>query len=118
EQIRISHPERIVDPSSGASKLEVAEYYGRIAPWMLTELAARPVAIVRAPEGIQGELFFQKHANKLALPHVTQLDKALDPGRAPLLVLDSPAGLVSAAQMGMIEVHSWNARAPKLENPD
>ncbi len=83
---------------------------------MLRDLAARPVALVRAPEGIDGELFFQKHSTKLSLPHVTQLD---DPDeKQPLLLLDSATALVSAAQMGMLEVHAWNARAPHLDAPD
>lgn len=115
-QIKITHPERIIDKSIGATKMELAQYYGRVAPWMLRDLAKRPVALVRAPEGIEGELFFQKHSTKLSLPHVTQFD---DPGDTqPLLLLDSALGLVSAAQMGMLEVHTWNARAPHLETPD
>jgi bifunctional non-homologous end joining protein LigD len=116
QQIKITHPERVIDKSSGASKMELAQYYGRVAPWMLRDLAARPVALVRAPEGIDGELFFQKHSTKLSLPHVTQLD---DPDeKQPLLLLDSATALVSAAQMGMLEVHAWNARAPHLDAPD
>jgi bifunctional non-homologous end joining protein LigD len=116
QQIKITHPERVIDKSIGASKMELAQYYARIAPWMLRDLAARPVALVRAPEGIDGELFFQKHSTKLSLPHVTQLDDPADP--QPLLLLDSATALVSAAQMGMLEVHAWNARAPQLETPD
>ncbi|WP_313512641.1 DNA ligase D [Pseudomonas sp.] len=116
QQIKITHPERVIDKSSGATKMELAQYYGRVAPWMLRDLAARPVALVRAPEGIDGELFFQKHSTKLSLPHVTQLD---DPDeKQPLLLLDSAIALVSAAQMGMLEVHAWNARTPHLDAPD
>jgi len=73
---------------------------------------------VRAPEGITGELFFQKHADKLAIPHITQLDPALDPKHGALLVIDSAEALVGAAQMGTIELHCWNAVAPELEHPD
>ncbi|MFI8464670.1 DNA ligase D [Stutzerimonas stutzeri] len=117
-RIKISSPERVIDPSSGITKIELARFYAQIAPWALPQLRARPLALVRAPEGITGELFFQKHADKLAIPHITQLDPALDPKHGALLVIDSTEALVGAAQMGTIELHSWNAVAPELEHPD
>ncbi|TLX56037.1 DNA ligase D [Stutzerimonas nosocomialis] len=116
--IRISNPERVIDKSSGATKMELARYYAQVAPWLLPHLAQRPLALVRAPEGIDGELFFQKHSEKLSIPHITQLDPALYPGHAALMVIDSPEALVGAAQMGTIELHTWNAVAPDLEHPD
>ncbi|MBX7273854.1 DNA ligase D [Stutzerimonas chloritidismutans] len=117
-RIKISSPERIIDPSSGITKIELARFYAQIAPWALPQLRARPLALVRAPEGITGELFFQKHADKLAIPHITQLDPALDSKHGALLVIDSAEALVGAAQMGTIELHCWNAVAPELEHPD
>ncbi|WP_312726766.1 DNA ligase D, partial [Stutzerimonas kunmingensis] len=117
-RIKISSPERVIDPSSGITKIELARFYAQIAPWALPQLRARPLALVRAPEGITGELFFQKHADKLAIPHITQLDPALDPKHGALLVIDSAEALVGAAQMGTIELHCWNAVAPELEHPD
>jgi bifunctional non-homologous end joining protein LigD len=118
QDIRISHPQRIIDRSLGITKLEVVQYYERIAPWMLPDLKDRPVALVRTPEGLEGEQFFQKHATRLGLPHVTQLDRKYDPEHEPLLVVNSAQALVSAAQMGVIELHGWNAHTPQLEKPD
>jgi bifunctional non-homologous end joining protein LigD len=115
--VRISHPERVIDNSTGATKLHLVKYYEWIAPLMLPHLADRPVALVRVPDGIGGELFFQKHANKLALPHITQ-HKGLDPGHAPLLTIERDAALVGAAQMDAIEFHTWNGLASDLERPD
>ena len=117
-KVRISNPERVIDPSSGTTKIELARYYAQVAPWALPQLRARPLALVRAPEGISGELFFQKHADKLAIPHITQLDPSLDPKHGALMVIESTEALVGAAQMGTIELHSWNAVAPELEHPD
>ncbi|WCR44030.1 DNA ligase D [Stutzerimonas stutzeri] len=117
-RIKISNPDRVIDPSSGTTKIELARFYAQIAPWALPQLMARPLALVRAPEGISGELFFQKHADKLAIPHITQLDPALDPKHGALLVIDNAEALVGAAQMGTVELHSWNAVAPDLEHPD
>ncbi|CAG9213834.1 3'-phosphoesterase / DNA ligase D / DNA repair polymerase [Paraburkholderia sabiae] len=115
--VRISHPDRVIDKSTGVSKLELAEYYASVASWMLPFLKDRPVALVRAPEDIGGELFFQKHSQKLAIPNITQ-HPGLDPDHPPLLTIESEAALVGAAQMGTIELHTWNAVAANIEKPD
>ncbi|MBC8649335.1 DNA ligase D [Pseudomonas sp. MTM4] len=117
-KIKISNPERIIDKSIGATKMELARFYAEVAPWALPHLRQRPLALVRAPEGIEGELFFQKHTEKLSIPHITQLDTALFPKHAALMTIDSVEALVSAAQMGTIELHTWNAVAPVLDHPD
>lgn len=116
--IRISNPERIIDRSTGATKMELARFYAEIAPWALPQLRQRPLALVRAPEGIEGELFFQKHAEKLSIPHINQLDRALYPKHAPLMTIENVEALIGAAQMGTIELHTWNAVAPVLDHPD
>ncbi|WP_336605498.1 DNA ligase D [Stutzerimonas stutzeri] len=117
-KIKISNPERIIDKSIGATKMELARFYAEVAPWALPHLRHRPLALVRAPEGIDGELFFQKHTEKLSIPHITQLDTALFPKHAALMTIDTAEALVSAAQMGTIELHTWNAVAPVLDHPD
>src|SRR5690606_25656530 len=118
DAIRISNPERIIDQSIGATKMELARFYAEIAPWALPHLRHRPLALVRAPEGIEGELFFQKHTEKLSIPHITQLDRALYPEQEALMTIDSVEALIGAAQMGTIELHTWNALAPELDHPD
>ncbi|ANF27171.1 DNA ligase D [Stutzerimonas stutzeri] len=117
-KIKISNPERIIDKTIGATKMELARFYAEVAPWALPHLAQRPLALVRAPEGIDGELFFQKHTEKLSIPHITQLDTALSPNHAALMTIDTAEALISAAQMGTIEMHTWNAVAPVLNHPD
>ncbi|SDE29003.1 DNA ligase D [Paraburkholderia lycopersici] len=115
--IRITHPERVIDAQSGLRKIDLVEYFEAVSPWLLPHVQQRPVALVRAPKGVGGELFFQKHASRLAVPHATQ-HAGLDPGHAPLLTLDSAAALVGAAQMDTIELHTWNALATDIEKPD
>lgn len=115
-QMRITHPERIIDAASGTTKMQLAEYYGRIAPWLLPHLKDRPVALVRAPEGIAGELFFQKNAGHLAIPHIVTYDKQ-QAGQAAMVINDGQA-LLGAVQMGTVELHSWNATAKDFERPD
>ncbi|WP_213778357.1 DNA ligase D [Caballeronia sp. dw_276] len=115
--VKISHPDRVLDPSTGASKLDCALYYEAVAPWMLPHLKDRPVSLVRAPGDIGGELFFQKHSEKLTIPNVKQ-HPGIDPGHPALITIETVGALVGAAQMGTIEMHTWNALAAKLEKPD
>jgi bifunctional non-homologous end joining protein LigD len=115
--VRISHPDRMIDKHTDTRKIELVRYYESVADWILPHLLDRPVSLVRAPEDIGGELFFQKHAQKLSIPHVTQ-HEGLDPGHAALITIDSVDALVGAAQMGTIELHTWNAVASNIEKPD
>lgn len=116
--LRVTHPERIIDPSSGFTKMELIRYYSLIAPLMLEHLKGRPVSLVRAPDGITGQLFFQKHWEKEKMQGVNQLDPALDPGHEPLLEISTAEGLLSAAQMNVIEFHTWNATKNAIDKPD
>jgi bifunctional non-homologous end joining protein LigD len=115
--VRVSHPERVIDKSSGARKIDLVHYYESVADWMLPHLQDRPVSLVRAPEDIGGELFFQKHSQKLSIPNVTQ-HPGLDPGHPPLITVDTLKALVGAAQMGTVEFHTWNAVVSNIEKPD
>jgi bifunctional non-homologous end joining protein LigD len=115
--MRISHPDRVIDKQTGTRKIDLVQYYESIAEWMLPHLHDRPVSLVRAPDGIGGELFFQKHSQKLSIPNVTQ-HPGLDPGHPPLITIESLTALIGAAQMGTIELHTWNALASNIEKPD
>lgn len=113
---RITHPDRVIDAKSGVTKMALAEYYARVAGWLLPHLHERPVALVRAPDGIGGELFFQKSAEKLAISGMTLIDKAVT--GQPMMVIDRPEALIGAVQMNTIEFHTWNATLAVLERPD
>ncbi|MFZ1501136.1 MAG: DNA ligase D [Giesbergeria sp.] len=116
--LSITHGERVIDAASGTTKRDLARYYATVAPLMLEHLAGRPVALVRAPQGVDRETFFQKHGDAERLPGIEALDAQLDPGHGPLLEVVSAEGLLSAAQMNVIEFHTWNARADRIERPD
>lgn len=115
--VKLTHGERVMDTHSGVTKAELAEYYRAVSQWMLPHLARRPVAVLRAPEGIGGEMFFQKHAAK-TIQGVRALDPSLDPDHEPLMQIDNVRGLVGAVQMGTVEFHTWNARSDLIERPD
>ena len=116
--LRISNPQRVVDPQSGLTKIELVRYYALVAPLMMEHLRRRPIAMVRAPDGIEGQLFFQKHLERYKMPGVEQLDPKIFPGHPPMLEIAAPEGLLSAAQMNVIEFHTWNAVANRADQPD
>lgn len=118
QALRITHPERVIDESTGFTKRDLAHYYDSVAALMLPHLKARPTSLVRAPSGIGGELFFQKHAEAGAIAGIKLLDPALDPGHAPLIEVPSLAGLLAATQLNVVEFHTWNATTRSITRPD
>jgi len=114
----ISNPDRVIDSSTGFTKLDLVNYYQLASQWILPHLTSRPVSFLRAPSGINGQLFFQKHGDTLKIPGLKQLDPALDPGHPALMEIDSHAALIGAIQMNVIEFHTWNATTKKIEKPD
>jgi bifunctional non-homologous end joining protein LigD len=116
--LRISNPDRVVDPQSGLTKIDLVRYYALVAPLMMPHLKGRPIALVRAPEGIGAELFFQKHLDRYKMAGVVQLDPAIFPGHQSMLEIVSAQGLLSAAQMNVIEFHTWNGVKTSIGKPD
>jgi bifunctional non-homologous end joining protein LigD len=117
-QVKVTHPERVVDPASGVSKLELVRYYESVAEWMLPHLLDRPIAMVRAPAGIAGQTFFQKHAEKTAMPGLKTHDRNLWMNHPPVLTVDTADALLSAAQMNVVEFHTWNSTTQHIDAPD
>ncbi len=116
--VSLSQPERIIDRDSQTSKVELARFYQRIAGWLLRQLKQRPVALMRAPDGVEGDLFLQRHTEHLTLPHITLLPPALDPGHAQLMQIDHLTALIEAVQRGAVEFHAWGASSDRLDLPD
>lgn len=116
--VGISNPQRVIDKASGASKLALAEYYLAVADRLVPQLAGRPLSIFRAPEGVDGESFFQRHCGRLKMPHMRALPKNLDPEHARLIQADNITAVIEAVQMGTVEFHTWNARSDRVERPD
>ena len=114
--VRLTHPDRVYYPDLGFTKLDLALYYVSIADAVLPHLEGRPLTLVRCPDGIGGETFFQKHPGFWTLPQVRRFAV---PGEAEqFLFVDSVPGLVALAQAGILEIHPWNSRVDRLEQPD
>jgi bifunctional non-homologous end joining protein LigD len=110
--IEITHPDRPLWP--GITKRDLAEYWQAIADWALPGLARRPLAILRCPEGIEGEHFFQKRGHNLLPPQVRE---GVADG-SPYLAIDDLDGLIALAQMSAIELHPWGAAEADALHPD
>jgi bifunctional non-homologous end joining protein LigD len=118
KSLKVTHSERVIDTVSGITKIDLIRYYDLVAPLMMPHLKGRPTALLRAPDGIAGELFFQKHLADIKMNGVRELSTKLDPDHPPLLEIARPEGLLSAAQMNVIEFHIWNGLKTSIMKPD
>jgi bifunctional non-homologous end joining protein LigD len=116
--LKVTNGDRVIDKASGTTKLDLVRYYALVGSLMMEHLKGRPLALVRAPAGVGGELFFQKHADVAKLPGVRQMEQALDPDHPSMLEVVKVEGILSSAQWNVVEFHSQNATAEAYETPD
>jgi len=116
--VRISHPDRLIYPGLGITKIQLAQYYERIARWIVPHVVGRPLTLVHCPAGIAAPCNFLKHAKAWgpgALRRVRIQEKTKV---GEYLVADSVEAVVSLAQMGVVEIHTWNSTADDIERPN
>jgi bifunctional non-homologous end joining protein LigD len=117
--VRLTHPDKILDPESGMTKQMLADYYYAVAEPMLSHIADRPVSIVRCPDGAGKPCFFQKHVNATLPAGIGSIDIADKNGKVePYITLDTAESLAGLAQLGVLELHPWGSRNNDLERPD
>ncbi|KAA5545433.1 DNA ligase D [Roseiconus nitratireducens] len=115
-EMKITSPDRVLFPDATITKAETIGYLVQVSRWILPHLRDRPVSLVRCPQGIGGESFFQRHPRpgtpapirRLPLPEETR----------SYLHIEDLAGLIAAAQMNVIEFHPWGSRRDRIDRPD
>ncbi|HEY3731451.1 MAG TPA: DNA ligase D, partial [Steroidobacteraceae bacterium] len=117
-RVPISQPDKPLWPKAGdqrpVTKLEFAHYYAAIGEWMMPHIEGRPCSLVRAPDGIDGPRFFQRHASRGMSALFESIKVRGEP--EPYVGIDRIEGLIAAVQIAALEVHPWNCapRAPEV----
>ena len=116
--ITITHPDRVIFPEQGISKVDLAHYYFDIAGHILPHVADRPISMIRCPEGIGGECFFQRHLSQGSVAHVFDTGIKVKDRNEDYIMIKDVEGLISLVQWGAIEIHPWGCMAADPDRPD
>ncbi len=113
--IKLTTPERILWEENGFTKQALANFYTNISKWILPHITGRVLSLVRCPRGAGGKCFFSKHA-WMGMNDAVRLVDTGD--EKPMLAIDDLDGLITLAQMNVLEIHVWGSLVKDLERPD
>src|SRR5262249_909300 len=116
--VKLTHPDKVLYPDQGLTKREIAEYFVKVADRMLPFAVNHPLTLVRCPEGVSRQCFYQRHLNE-GMPagfHGTRIAGRGD--NEPYLYITGLDGLIGAAQIGALEIHVWGAPVNNVRRPD
>jgi bifunctional non-homologous end joining protein LigD len=116
--VPLTHPDKVLFPADGITKKDLAGYYADVAGQMLPWLRDRPVTMVRYPDGLDGQRFFQKNAPSYFPGWIRRVVVGKEGGQVEHVVCDKPATLVYLASQACIEIHAFTSRVDKLDAPD
>ena len=116
--VRLTSPDKVLYPEQGITKRDLAEYYIAVADWILPHVARRPITLVRCPTGRQKKCFYQRHAGSGVPSELSEVEISGFEESGAYLYITDLKGLVALVQMGVLEIHPWNARADRPERPD
>jgi bifunctional non-homologous end joining protein LigD len=115
DNVRLTHPDRVLWPEAGVTKEALADYYTLVWPRIQKHLAGRALALVRCPTGI-GHCFFQKHAWEGMAADIEQVRDPHDPEK--LVSVSTLPGLIGLVQASVLEIHPWGSLVEDIERPD
>jgi len=118
EGVRLTHPDRVLYPEQGITKVMLARYYVAISDWIIPEVRNRPLSLVRCPDGEGKACFYQKHVGVGIPDSIGRVEIAEKSGKRTYPVIENLAGLIATVQIGVLELHPWGSTVPKLETPD
>lgn len=116
--VTLSNPDKVYYPEAGLTKLDIAKYYEAVASHLLTYATRRPISLVRCPDGIDGQRFFQRHAMKGMSAAIKQVPIPGGESKKPYLYIDSEEGLFGLVQIGTLEIHDWGVSLKQIDKPD
>lgn len=116
--IKLTHPDRLYWPDDGVTKEGLADYYSEVWRHMAPFVVARPLALVRCPDGIGGQCFFQKHAWRGMNHAIRSTPDPAEPEGGGVLSIEDLAGLIALVQGGALEIHLWGSTLAQIEQPD
>lgn len=116
--IELTHPDRVYWPGEGVTKQRLAEHYVAVWERIAPHVVARPLALLRCPDGTGEACFFQKHAWRGINAAIRRVADPMNRDAEPFLVIDDLDGLIALVQAGVLEIHPWGAPLATLETPD
>lgn len=116
DEKKLTHPERLLWPDDGVTKLGLAQYYAEIWPWIMPHIVRRPLSLLRCPEGIGQSCFFQKHAWAGIDPSIRRIRPAGEDEN--ILYVDDLDGLIALVQASVLEIHPWGSTIDDVERAD
>ena len=114
-EVRLTHPDRVYWQDAGVTKQDLADYYGKVWTWMRPHVAGRTLALLRCPEGAEGQCFFQKHA-RAGIP-ADFLHLVPEKGDK-IISIDDLDGLIALVQGGVLEIHTRGSTIDDRERAD
>ena len=115
--VAISSPDKLLFPADGLSKADIADYYEAVAEWMLPHVRDRPMSLMRFPDGIEGEGFFQKNTPDHYPRFIRRVEADKRGGTVDPRCRDERRRLVYLVGQNTITPHVWLSRADKLRQP-
>ncbi len=116
--VQLTHPDRIYWPDAGVTKEGLADYYTEIWRYIEPFIVGRPLALLRGPSGIDGQLFFQKHTWKGLNANIDLVKDPQDKAGEPLISINDLDGLMALVQSAVLEIHPWGSTLKDWERPD